>query len=429
MRKRTLLALMAVAVFASVYSARVVGQQEEISQPQQGRGPAVTMPDGAGKEAVQATCTKCHGLNMITNYWGDTKQGWETLFGSMVALPPDQKTAISTYLSTHFPVKPAPAAKVIPGPVSISFKEFAAPTLGSRPHDPLAAADGSIWWSGHFAARLGRVDPKSGAIKEFPLSAGAGPHGLVEDKDGNIWYTGIFKHHVGKLDPKTGKVTEYAMPDPKARSPHTPIFDAKGNLWFTLQSGMVGRIVPATGEVKVVPTPTPSANTYPYGIQVNSKGVPWYVDFRGPRLGTVDPNTMAIKEITLPHAESRPRRIALTPDDKVWYTDYTRGYLGVYDPATGQHKEWASPGGPQSEPYGIASIGNILWYSESNVRPNTMVRFDPQTEKFQTWTIPSGGHVVRNMMRTKDGNGIVIAESGINKVALVEIARGNNRTN
>ena len=87
------------------------------------------------------------------------------------------------------------------------------------------------------------------------------------------------------------------------------------------------------------------------------------------------------------------------------------------------------PSGPQSEPYGIATVGNIVWYSESNVRPNTMVRFDPQTEKFQTWIIPSGGHVVRNMMRTTDGNNIVIAESGINKVALVEIGRGNNRTN
>ncbi|HEY6359711.1 MAG TPA: hypothetical protein VIX63_01340, partial [Vicinamibacterales bacterium] len=66
-------------------------------------------------------------------------------------------------------------------------------------------------------------------------------------------------------------------------------------------------------------------------------------------------------------------------------------------------------------------------YSESNVRPNTLVRFDPQTEKFQTWTIPSGGHVVRHMQATANGN-LVLAESGINKIALVEVG-GNNRTN
>ena len=61
-----------------------------------------------------------------------------------------------------------------------------------------------------------------------------------------------------------------------------------------------------------------------------------------------------------------------------------------------------------------------MWYSESGVRPNTLVRFDPGTERFQTWTIPSGGGVVRNMMKTADGK-LVMAESGVNRVALVEI--------
>jgi virginiamycin B lyase len=208
------------------------------------------------------------------------------------------------------------------------------------------------------------------------------------------------------------------MPDGKARGPHTPIFDQKGNLWFTVQSGMVGRIVPSTGEVKVVATP--SSNTYPYGMVVNSKGVPWYVDFRGPRLGSVDPVTMAITEHPLPDQAARPRRIAITPDDVLWYTDYARGYLGRLDPRTGAVREWPSPGGRESQPYGITAVGNIIWYSESNVRPNTLVRFDTRTEKFQTWVIPSGGGVVRNMMATSSGN-LVLACSGVNRVALVEV--------
>jgi virginiamycin B lyase len=54
------------------------------------------------------------------------------------------------------------------------------------------------------------------------------------------------------------------------------------------------------------------------------------------------------------------------------------------------------------------------------VKPNTLVRFDPKTEKFQTWVIPSGGGVVRNMMTTRDGH-LALAESGVNKIALVEI--------
>ena len=46
--------------------------------------------------------------------------------------------------------------------------------------------------------------------------------------------------------------------------------------------------------------------------------------------------------------------------------------------------------------------------------------FDPQTAQFQAWIIPAGGGVVRNMMRTADGN-LVLAESGLNRVALLHI--------
>jgi virginiamycin B lyase len=64
---------------------------------------------------------------------------------------------------------------------------------------------------------------------------------------------------------------------------------------------------------------------------------------------------------------------------------------------------------------------DIVWYSESAVSPNTLVRFDPKTEKFQTWIIPSGGGVVRNMMGTRDASHLVLACSGVNKVALVSV--------
>lgn len=56
------------------------------------------------------------------------------------------------------------------------------------------------------------------------------------------------------------------------------------------------------------------------------------------------------------------------------------------------------------------------------MKPNALVRFDPKAETFQTWAIPGGGGVVRNMMPTIEGN-LVLAESGLNMVALAKIAR------
>jgi virginiamycin B lyase len=54
------------------------------------------------------------------------------------------------------------------------------------------------------------------------------------------------------------------------------------------------------------------------------------------------------------------------------------------------------------------------------VKPNTLLRFDPKSEKFQTWEIPSGGGVVRNMDVNRDGK-IALASSVVNRIGLVHI--------
>src|SRR5262245_29375264 len=113
MRHATLVGALAAGLLWSTLPAPVQGQ----------RGQPVQLPDGAGKDLVQTTCSKCHALNMITNSWGNTREGWQTLIGSMVELPKDQTATISEYLAAHFPVKPAPEAVLIAGPANVSFKE------------------------------------------------------------------------------------------------------------------------------------------------------------------------------------------------------------------------------------------------------------------------------------------------------------------
>ena len=180
---------------------------------------------------------------------------------------------------------------------------------------------------------------------------------------------------------------------------------------------MVGRLVPRTGEVTLRSVPTPRSR--PYGIIVDGAGVPYFVEFGTNKIGRIDPVTMAITEYELAHPGTRPRRIAITGDGALWYSDHARGFLGRFDPATGKTREWPSPGGPDSRPYGIRAVGGIVWYSESGVNPNTVVRFDPRTERFQAWTIPSGGGVVRHMDASRDGK-LVLACSGVDRVAIVE---------
>jgi len=378
-----------------------------------------------GKAMVDAQCNSCHPLAARVGT-GYTPEGWDTVLRMMmnhgVSIPADNLPLMKTYLAKTYPVKGRPDAAVIPGPVKVSMKSWQAATPGSRPHDPLAAKDGSLWYTGQMANVLGRVDPKSGQVKEYPLKTPhSGPHGLVEDKAGNIWYTGNTGALIGKLNPKSGEVTEYKMPDPEAKDPHTLIFDKAGILWFTVQNAnRIGRLDPKSGEIKLLTPPT--AKSRPYGMDIDSKGNIFVVQFGVNRVARVDPKTLEIKEYVLPDPGSRPRRVAITPDDMVWYADYSRGYLGRLDPKSGAVKEWPSPSGPKSAPYGISAIKGVIWYSESEASPNTVVRFDPKTEKFQTWTIPGGGNIVRNTDVTKDGN-FVLANSLTNQVTLVRIGK------
>jgi virginiamycin B lyase len=381
--------------------------------------------DDKGKALVDAKCNSCHALTARTGSGYDAA-GWVTVMRMMInhgiPVAKDELGPMTDYLTKTFPVKGRPAAVLVPGPIKVSMKAWQASTPGARPHDPLATKDGALWYTGQMANALGRVDPKTGKVKEYPLKTlHSGPHGLDDDKDGNIWYTGNTGSLIGKLNPKTGEVTEYKMPDPAAKDPHTLIFDKAGILWFTVQnSNMIGRLDPKSGAIKLLTPPT--AKSRPYGMALDSKGTLFVVQFGTNRIASVNPKTLAIREYVLPDPASRPRRITITRDDKIWYADYSRGYLGRLDAATGQVKEWQSPSGPKSAPYGISVINGIIWYSESETIPNTVVRFDPKTEKFQSWAIPGGGNIVRNTDVTRDGN-FVLANSLTNEVTLVRIPK------
>ncbi len=172
----------------------------------QARGGAA-LPDGAGKEIVQGACGACHSLNNVASA-GHTREEWQTVVAQMrnagAKVPDDQVPAILDYLSKNLPEKPPIPAVIIPGSVKVNIKEWTVPTPGARPHDPLAARDGTIWFSGHMANIVGHLDPKNGEFTEYhhPKVAASGPRGIVEDKDGNIWFTANFKGYIGKFQPQ-----------------------------------------------------------------------------------------------------------------------------------------------------------------------------------------------------------------------------------
>lgn len=129
------------------------------------------------------------------------------------------------------------------------------------------------------------------------------------------------------------------------------------------------------------------------------------VEFGSNKLARIDPASMSLEEIELPHRDARPRRLAITSDDRIWWVDYARGYLGRYEPESGEFAEWALPSGPESRPYGMAVDGkDRLWIVETGVSPNRFVGFDTTNESFiQGVDVPSGGGTIRHMFYHEPG--------------------------
>ena len=153
---------------------------------------------------------------------------------------------------------------------------------------------------------------------------------------------------------------------------------------------------------------------------VNAKGVPTLCLFGTNKLATIDPKTMEIKEYALPNAASRPRRIAI-----VRRRDLVRGFLARLSSAASTPRPASTRNGfrraarirsPTASSLPRARSGT----TKSFAKPNTIVRFDPKTEKFQSWAIPGGGDIVRKMDVTPDGNPVT-ANSLTNQVGLVEV--------
>ncbi len=156
---------------------------------------------------------------------------------------------------------PAQAQAQQPAP----FETFAVPT-GSAPHDVAPSPDGTVWYTAQAQGAVGRLDPRDGKVDRVPLGAGSAPHGVIIGPDRAAWITDGGQNAIVRVDPKTLAVTRFPLPKDRPNANlNTAVFDQRGHLWFTGQSGLSTasstRRAPASASSmrRAGPAPTASA--------------------------------------------------------------------------------------------------------------------------------------------------------------------------
>lgn len=77
-------------------------------------------------------------------------------------------------------------------------------------------------------------------------------------------------------------------------------------------------------------------------------------------------------------------------------SEWNAGQLGMYDPAADAWREWKLPGdGPRAYAVYVDEQDHV-WVSDFGA--NTLVRFDPETEQFASYPLPSPNAQVRQIL-------------------------------
>ena len=286
----------------------------------------------------------------------------------------------------------APGSRDIAGKIT----EWSVPTPRFA-RDPAPGPDGNIYIAVMNGNRIARFDTKAKTFKEWDLPDGARPHGLVVSGDGKIFYTGNGNGSIGELDPATGKVIDHFTPS-KGGNPHTAVLDAEGNIWFTGQGGgYLGKLDRKSGKITEIPM-----SGGPYGLSIDKQGRIWVCRMGANALGIYDPKTGKTEELRT-GSGSRPRRIATAPDGMLWVTYYGNGILAKVDPAAMKVvKEYPMPAGPRAGPYTVVVDGaGRVWANE--IDTDTVALFDPKTEKFRVFELPSTKVGIRKAIVDAEG--------------------------
>ena len=86
---------------------------------------------------------------------------------------------------------------------------------GAHPHDVAAAPEpgGPVYYTAQRTGRLGIVDPKSRKVEEVDLGPRSSPHGVIVGPDGAPWITDSGQNAIVRVDPKTRAVKRWPLPE------------------------------------------------------------------------------------------------------------------------------------------------------------------------------------------------------------------------
>lgn len=293
-----------------------------------------------------------------------------------------------------------------------STEVFDLPT-GAGPHDVAPAPDGTVWYAAQRQGALGILDPRTGRTRHVSLGEGSAPHGVIVGPDGAAWITDGGLNAIVRYDAKLQEIKTWPLPKETGYANlNTAAFDGNGMLWFTGQSGIYGRLDPASGKLDVFRAPKGRG---PYGITGTPSGEIYYASLAGSYIARVDTNTGEATVIEPPTRDQGARRVWSDSKGNIWVSEWNAGQLSRYTPGSGTWRTWPLPD-PHAKAYAVyVDERDIVWVSDFG--SNAVLSFTPETETFRSYPGSASRASVRQILG-RPGE-VWLPESGTDRLMVI----------
>jgi virginiamycin B lyase len=261
-------------------------------------------------------------------------------------------------------------------------------------HDVAPAPDGGVWFTAQRSGELGWFDPARARTELIPLGRGSAPHGVIAGPDGAAWITDGGLGAIVRVGWPDRSVRAFPLPaDAPYANLNTATFDADGDLWFTGQSGVIGRLAPRSGAVTLSDAPRGRG---PYGICTAPNGDVWWCSLAGSFIARIDRRSGASSIVEPPTRDQGARRVWADSQGRIWVSEWNSGNLSAYDP---KRQSWRTHRLPGTAPRAYAVYvdqRDQVWVSD--FAANAVLRFDPATEAFEAFPLAREAAGVRQIL-------------------------------
>ena len=362
---------------------------------------------GEDKRRFVTNCNWCHSYQQIFRNRYD-EQGWRNIVYRMThgagsplininergRLPKEEEDRLVKWLTAvRGPESKDPPLVTLPRPrgraTRVVITEYELPRLELATHDVSGDSKGNVWYSPHRSSYFGKLDPRTGAVKEYhvPLQQDAHPgiHWIYVDRNDIVWASENWAHNIVRFDPRTEAFKKIAW---KVTEPfNSPMggnyaIDLEGFIWKCRDSA-VWKTEPNTGDPVKKFDLKKFRGTYGSAVSKDGRyfgGGAWPAD----GLVVVDSATGQIYEMdTSPN--SGPARGGFDPQGNYW-SGGRGGVLVEFETSKRRVREYPVPTPFVSLYTAKADKNGEVWGGE--LQGGRYFRFNPKTEQWTQYLLP-----------------------------------------